>query len=94
MKIYRLNYEKLTPLPKDVLDFLVKYYEEHDTGDNGIIAHLDDAAIEDMEDTVFVAMGEKDQTAIIEKLKGWWEFEFSGRERNEGIDIQILTGSG
>lgn len=89
MEIYRLSYEKFV-LPEDILKFLAKYYEEHDTGDNGIIAHLDDAAIKDMADMVFDGISEVEQAAILDRLKGWWMFEFSGRERNEGIDIQIL----
>jgi len=91
MQLYRLNYEKLV-LSDDIVEFLAEYFEEHDTGDNGIIAHLDDAAIEDMGDMMFKSYTEEEQAKIIEKLKRWWKFEFSGRERNEGIDIQILTG--
>jgi hypothetical protein len=91
MELYRLSYEKF-PLPEDVLKFLARYFEEHDTGDNGIIAHMDDAAVKDMADTVFADISEEEQGFIIKKLIGWWLFEFSERERNEGIDIQILTG--
>jgi hypothetical protein len=89
MEIYRLSYEELS-LDEDILKFLARYYEEHDTGDNGIIAHLDDDAIEDMGDTAFPGIDEKTQANIIERLKGWWLFEFSERERKEGFDIQIL----
>jgi hypothetical protein len=88
--MYRLNYEKLVP-PKEAIPFLVEYFNEYDTGDNGIIAHMDDAAIEDMADMVFQSFTEQEQAAILKELKDWWEFEFSMRERNEGIDIQILT---
>ena len=92
MELFRVNYEKLT-LDEDIIKFLAEYFDEHTTEENGIIAHIDDAAIEDMGGMVFKGFPETEQIKILDRLKGWWKFEFSGRERNEGIDIQILTGS-
>lgn len=82
MEIYRLTYTELPKPSKELQAFMAKYFQEHDTGDEGIIAGIDSNTIEDMIDTCGMT------DAMAEELRAWWKkvSPYGGC----GFDIQIL----
>jgi len=86
MKLFRLEYTELPGLSEGLLAFMAEYFQEHDTGGEGIIARIDNEIVADM-----ILFFENENDKRIQELLDWWkQFQCVPEE---GFDIQILTGA-